>query len=583
MSSYATDSFIFNESTKSATVQEPFDNRQYIKIHDMNNGVYSGNDIRFETSGVSQTSAFSDYSRGLIHIPLCVGVYAAGVTFTAADLKESDMMLCVKNSFTTLIDRLSVKVDGVELVQQCNNINEIISYNMNTTMTDFEETVWGDVLNYAIDDGMVYNGAPSLSGQGYCSNNNSLVKESGCRNLEYGKTLTFNSGAYKRSERFTNVSGTVKTVFTDKTFSDLMEDTVENGDTWKKYYINAIIRLKDLPFFNDMPLSKGSLLQITLYVNQGSFTVNKAATTGNLTCTAVRSSGSTNPIMFNAGWVVMEGQVAATALTTAPAGINTLAADITAADVIGNRAVPCGSANLSLDKSYEVSWGVARCTLNSGAISIAHPLQTCRLLIPQYNLNPTFDQSYTLLRNKKHIYHDYVLSTIDVSANQSINKYVTSKARITRIIIIPKLSAAAHNAGIAMDPSLSPFSSCPATPSPLLAALITNLNLEVGGVNVWRENMQYSYEHWLQEQMHSSNNGGFSNLASGRITKTMYDNLHGVIVCNVRRNDITRNSELKVQISLTSMCRMAIQLDVFVEYERSCMIDLITGKIYDIV
>ena len=65
--------------------------------------------------------------------------------------------------------------------------------------------------------------------------------------------------------------------------------------------------------------------------------------------------------------------------------------------------------------------------------------------------------------------------------------------------------------------------------------------------------MQYSYEHWIQEQMHSSNNGGFTNLASGRITKTMYDNLHGVIVCNVRRNDITRNSELKVQISLTSM------------------------------
>ena len=169
------------------------------------------------------------------------------------------------------------------------------------------------------------------------------------------------------------------------------------------------------------------------------------------------------------------------------------------------------------------------------------------------------------------------------SANQSINKYITSKAKITRIIIIPKLAASAHNAGILCDPSLSPFCSSPATPSPLLASLITNLNLEVGGVNVWRENMQYSYEHWIQEQMHSSNNGGFSNLASGRITKTMYDNLHGVIVCNVRRNDITRNSELKVQISLTSMCKMAIQLDVFVEYERSCMIDLITGKIYDIV
>jgi len=110
MSSYATDSFIFNESIKSATVQEPFDNRQYIKIHDMNNGVYSGNDIRFETSGVSQTSAFSDYSRGLIHIPLCVGVYADAVNFAAANIKETDMMLCVKNSFTTLIDRISLRL-----------------------------------------------------------------------------------------------------------------------------------------------------------------------------------------------------------------------------------------------------------------------------------------------------------------------------------------------------------------------------------------------------------------------------------------------------------------------------------------
>jgi hypothetical protein len=221
--------------------------------------------------------------------------------------------------------------------------------------------------------------------------------------------------------------------------------------------------------------------------------------------------------------------------------------------------------------------------LNSGTISVVHPLQTCRLLIPQYNLNPTFDQSYTLLRNKKHIYHDYVLSTLDVSANQSINKYITSKARITRIIIFPKLAASAHNAGILMDPSLSPFSSCPATPSPLLSGLITNLNIEVGGVNVWRENMQYSYEQWLYEQMHSSNNGGFTNLTSGRITKTMYENLHGVIICNVRRNDITRNSELKCQISLSSLCKLPMTLDIFVEYERSCMIDLITGKIYDIV
>jgi hypothetical protein len=53
-----------------------------------------------------------------------VGVYGSdgggnAVNFTANGEKESDMMLCVKNSFTTLIDRLSVKVDGVELVAVC--------------------------------------------------------------------------------------------------------------------------------------------------------------------------------------------------------------------------------------------------------------------------------------------------------------------------------------------------------------------------------------------------------------------------------------------------------------------------------
>ncbi len=101
MSSYATDSFVFNESLKSATVQEPFDNKQYLKIHDLNNGIYA-NDIRFETSGVSQTSAYGDYARELIHIPLCVGVYGSDagganpVNFTANDVKESDMMLCIK-------------------------------------------------------------------------------------------------------------------------------------------------------------------------------------------------------------------------------------------------------------------------------------------------------------------------------------------------------------------------------------------------------------------------------------------------------------------------------------------------------
>jgi hypothetical protein len=245
----------------------------------------------------------------------------------------------------------------------------------------------------------------------------------------------------------------------------------------------------------------------------------------------------------------------------------------------GLRCFSCGSTNIPLNTTLEIAWGITKCTLNSGTITVQHPVQQCKLIIPQFQINPILESQYLSLKTKKHVYYDYVLTTIDVASNQSVNKYVTSKSRITRVIIVPKLNASAHNIGILADPALSPFSSCPSTPSPLLAQLLQNFNLEVGGEMMYKENINYSYESFLYEMLHTSNNGGMCNLASSRISKLLYDNLYGYIVCNVRKNNVDFMAENKIQLSLTSICAQPIVLDVYVEYQKECYINLITGEI----
>lgn len=575
MASYATDSYVFDKSMKSHNIEMPFTKKSILKIADINSGIYSNNDIKFETFGISSTVSYSDHATGFIHIPLVFGVYAAGVDFTGANLTETDFMLALKNSHTTLIERISIKADGKDLIVQNNNINQILAFKLHTEMTSLEEDLWGDVIGYNLDNGMVFNTGNSLSGRGYCSNNASLESVSSARASGYGQNLVVNTGAYKRMQKFSNVSGATKDFFTSRNGSDLCDDYIENGNTFKKYYVNCIIRLKDLLFFEDMPLCKGSLLQITLYVNQGRFTVNKAATTGVLTCTSMNSSGASCPLMFMSGWIDaahnnMQSSLAATG--------DAVAQDITTA-ALGTRALSGGSSNLPLDKTYEISWGICKTTLNNGLISIVHPVQQCRLLIPQYVLNPSYESQYISLGSKKHTYYDYALTSIDVAANQNVNKYITSKNKITRIIIIPKLNAVHHDVGIPLDPSLSPFSSCPASPSPLLSQLLQNLQCEVGGENVYREHINYSYEQFLFEMTHTSNNGGFCNLASSRINKMLWENLYGYIVINVRKDEVEFKSEQKVNLSFTSICKLAMTLDVYVEYQKECYINLITGQI----
>jgi hypothetical protein len=129
------------------------------------------------------------------------------------------------------------------------------------------------------------------------------------------------------------------------------------------------------------------------------------------------------------------------------------------------------------------------------------------------------------------------------------------------------------------NPQESIFASEPATCSPFF---IRDFNVQVSGSNIYDQNVQYKYEHFLNEM-----NGVFglnANMETGScsslINMTSYNNNCGYLVVDLsRRFSYDNNTPLSIQIQGLIESSKELDLLCFIEYEKSMTIDMATGAL----
>jgi hypothetical protein len=223
-----------------------------------------------------------------------------------------------------------------------------------------------------------------------------------------------------------------------------------------------------------------------------------------------------------------------------------------------------------------------------------------RLYVPLYQLNPQMEEQYlSLNRTKKIVYRDIYQYQTDVAQDETFNVLLTNGLVNPKFIItIPMLHQSAAGAfgrgnisgvlgnganapvnGVPCPPHQSPFTTEPATTSPLVA--LRDFNVQIAGQNMFIQNQLYDFEVFANElqPVNAINGGLVTGLTSGLISETDFQYMYRYYICDVSRRLPAEDSVPKsVQILGKNVSLQPITLYTFVEFERDITVDLVTGQ-----
>jgi hypothetical protein len=146
-----TDNYIYDFSLDSnESDKKPFVKKQQVYINDSNSGNYSSKQVTFETVSLSNNGRFCDYRNGYIILPLVMTV--SGTDFIANDsIRQSDLMLCLKNNSLNFIDSLTLEYNNNSVVQISTKSNAYLNFKMLSEMSYQDELLNGPTLNHYND------------------------------------------------------------------------------------------------------------------------------------------------------------------------------------------------------------------------------------------------------------------------------------------------------------------------------------------------------------------------------------------------------------------------------------------------
>ena len=392
--------------------------------------------------------------------------------------------------------------------------------------------------------------------------------------------------------------------------SSITAYTVGTNGTGRSIEIPAVIRLKDVcNFFEKIPLLKGSTMRIYLNTNQSYFstqyingqlsstaagaatmgTVNEASYSSVSLTTApyILGGGATNPIMLASSDLGQGGYnispITALNSNDAAAGLNPRIAT----------AVP-----------VNVGISIAKTQFNQ-LVQQSAAITQVRLYAPAFQMNPLAETRFLeLTPTKKILYNDiFQFYFPNQAANANINILVSNGIpNIKQVIVIPFLTStgtsangpavpvayqSANNGGgnvavgsvpIITSTLLSPFSTAGATPDPIT---LSNFQILISGTTLFQQQLQYGYEEFY-EQVVSINqlNGSLTTgLGSGLIGYNEWQYLYRYYVGNASRILPSEEGMARsVQVQCLNKSAVAIDLMVFVEYEKQITVNMATGQ-----
>lgn len=383
------------------------------------------------------------------------------------------------------------------------------------------------------------------------------------------------------------------------------------GTANRTIQIPAILRLKDLcNFFEKVPLLKGSTMRIYLNTNQCQFQAQyiggqlrqispAAGTAGSVnqlnygaismaTAPQMLGGGATNPLMLSSNDLGQGGY------NVAP--LNLANSSVIASGVNNNIAPNYALLNIAVS--------IAKPQFSGFPTNVSAPISQCRLYAPAYTMNPLAETRLLELSPTKKILYDDIFQFYfpNQAAGANINILVSNGIpNIKQVIVIPLLTGSGtpingppvqnqYNVPVATVDTptgatpvltstlLSPFGTTGATPDPIQ---LGNFQILISGNTLFQQQFQYSFEDFY-EQMVSINqlNGGITTgLASGLIGLKEWTYLYRYYVGNASRILPSEEGMARsVQIQCINQSLVAIDLMIFVVYEKSLTVSMSTGQ-----
>jgi hypothetical protein len=601
------DSIVFEESVNTEVSSSEFVDKQWLYVNDNNNGSYSSQ-VVLDTTPLANSGSYINWSEAFILMPLVLQFESASVLMTATT--PIDYLGALKSGYWNMLHSLTCEFNNGNIIQQVPFLNVFCSFKNITSWSKDDLTDWGAVCGFAPDTAKSWaylstapanNSALSGSGSGLTNNRDSpyvsiFIPVAGTtpaynvstRSTQFSTDIrqSWNEGLFIRQSAINynpivqvaglgNFSTNQGALCSAANCSQVFRTFVASAANLRWFAIDAVIRLKDVAdFFQKVPMLKGSTMRLYLNTNQTYFQVTQtaptyAALTGVVNATAVMSltaspvilgGGGTCPVLYSSN-ALGQGASILTPLQSDAAAAATAVVNVSIS-IVRTQFQQMPTQNLSC------------------------PISSVRLYAPAYTMSPIAEQRYlSLTPTKRIVYNDiFQFSFPSQSVNSPFNILVTNGIpNIRSVLVLPLLPSASNGTaaagGVRTASILSPFASTPASPDPLV---IQNFQVQISGKNLFINQLQYDYEDFY-EQLVSANqlNGSLTtSLASGLVSKADFQNLYRYYYGNCARSLPSEEGVAKaiqIQGTIVSPLATAVDLMVFVEFEREITIDVRTG------
>lgn len=602
------DSYVFNSSVEAQDIENYFLNKKWVHLQDEQNGSYSGGQITFSTSSLSNSGLYQNLSEAVIDVPLVISLTADDATSQLAGTALQDTFAVGLKNGINIFHSIQVEYNNQTLVQLTPFANHYVNFRMLTKMSDEDVKKWGDYINFHPDHWQSHSffneepvagvaPATTLGGKfnyGFGSVNNRTKSSSpSSANVASYNAFLQSKGNEGLLERQVNTSySPFSSGTTPANDSFYLSNAVvaQEGDAYcsrdgnkQHWFCIAHLRLKDIaPVFEKMPLQRGAFLRITMNLNTSSQELR------------VYNNSNANVALGDKANSIAASVMRCTSSTLT----NASSCVMINGDAWEDKFALLGvGSHADAEGVFTLSCSVGRDTINN----VSNPVfTTCRLNCPLYQLDPSREQQYLSLSKTKTInYTDIYNYSVSVSCpggEGSFQALLTNGlANLDHIVIIPYVAASGNNIGgtKAADgaltlgnptaPYASPFTSEPSTSTPSI--FLRNFQIQVGGANIFQNNEIYAWENFAHElaEIDALNGGMADGLTCGQISFKDFQGDKRYYVANLARRLPAEDGVAKsVSISGEVRCPAAygsVQLMCFIAYRKSMAIDVSTGQL----
>ncbi len=593
------DSLTYDMAMMSESSPEIFVKRDWLSLQDQQNGSYQGNQLTIDTSQLANSNKYMDYRNAYLNVPLIMSATApttaagTGMLTTAGTLIPGHhQVLSLKNWFGSIVHSMILDYAGTTIIQQTSLCGLHSVFVLMTTLSMADVEIMGPHIGFYPDDAnfTINSAAGGLSGIGLCNNQKAIAQ--GSLGVTAGQSEVQNAGIWARWSRLiidaagkpgqgTAATPTYQglqelnqmdTAYRSRVLGTAYTPGAAVGVASMAYQIQAFIYLRHLhSFFSQIPLLKGVFFRLTLNLNQPVVVLNTPVA-GQIGINSVISPlGGVSPIM-----VASSATYAATTGTATPTVLDTTIVG-TSPGAAGTMRITLNVGSQVIDSTQRSAWPSPLGQPPKGTIG-----DSVFLNVPAFTFNPSFEQAYLSKPTKTIVYSDlYQFTTSKVGVGSSFQYLITNGiSNIKSVLVIPFTEYIDQTAaGAQLPPFQSPFDTAGGGTTMAMASL-TNFNITVAGQNLIYNQVQRSYEEFIQQLYgcNSVNAGLTDGLASGLIDFWKFQQLYGYYYVNASRMLAVDQAVPKsVQISGTNNGQQIIKFYVFVEYGVQVNVDVLTG------